>query len=289
MPYFDGRSAIANEKAESASVGNLRFAARKDEENFSAPVGYKTLDAAQEPIAIFVLISSNAYRLQVGPRVRFGKNHGAGYLAACEFRKVFVFDFVGRKRVDGFGNSLQTKHVHKGTVAARDNFRRHRINERRAVDSAVLAGKGKALKIGQTHLIQVLLNERMKRNRLILIKGVSLSVDRFGIFRQNISGNVADDLENSAVVVDSVVYIARQIVGVAVRRFTLLYRGNVFQIEIIEQELDILIVGVKIGHKILNFLGDICAARIEKETPVLYNNYASSNSPFFMRESNFSV
>ncbi len=57
-----------------------------------------------------------------------------------------------------------------------------------------------------------------------------------------------DDLQGTAVVVHRVRTVQRRVVGVAVFRVQFLELGDLFEIDVVEQELDVLVVEEEVPH-----------------------------------------
>ncbi len=92
----------------------------------------------------------------------------------------------------------------------------HGVDQVRAVYSAVLSRQGESHHVGLYKPLEILLNQRVERDRAVLVQRVAFVVDLLGIGSDHVAGHVADDLQNAAIVVHRVGLVRRRVIGVAV-------------------------------------------------------------------------
>ena len=90
--------------------------------------------------------------------------------------------------------------------------------------------------------------QRVQRDGAVFVQRVAFAIDRFRVGRDRLAGDRADDLERAAVIVDRVGRVQRRVIGVAVFRVQFLQTGDLLQVDVIEQELDVLVVEKKVRH-----------------------------------------
>ena len=142
--------------------------------------------------------------LQVAAGVGLGEHHRAGHFAAAEPRQHFVLDFVVGEGVDRLGDALQPEHVHQRGVGPADDFGGHGVDEAGAVQPAVLPRQGEAHQVGLGEPLEVLLHQRVERDRAVVVERVAFAVDLLGVGGDHVAGHFADDFQHAAVVVHGV-------------------------------------------------------------------------------------
>ena len=189
--------------------------------------------------------------LQVAAGVGLGQHHRAGHFAAREPRQNFVANRIAGEGVDRLGDALQPEHVHHRGVGPADDFGGHRVHQAGAIQPAVLPRQREAHHVGLREPIEVLLHQRMERDRAVVVQRVPLVVDLLGVRGDHFGGHLADDFQNAAIVIDRVGRvqrgIARGIVG-RVDEIVLLQPGQFGQVDMIEQELDVVVIEKEIRH-----------------------------------------
>ena len=94
-------------------------------------------------------------------------------------------------------------------------------------------------------------HQRVQRDGAVVVQRVALAVDLLGVGGDHLAGHLADDLQNAAIVVDRVGRVARGVAGrivVRVGEIVLLQPGQLGQVDMIEQELDVVVIEKEIRH-----------------------------------------
>ncbi len=166
-------------------------------------------------------------------------------------RQRFVLDFVVGEGVDRLGDALQAEHVHQRGVGPADHFGGHRVDEAGAIQPAVLARQGEAHQVGLGEPLEVLLHQRVQRDGAVVVERVAFAVDLLGVGGDHFAGHLADDLQHAAVVVHGVGRVLRRVAGGIVGRVdeaVLLDPGQLGQIDMVEEELDVVVIEKEIRH-----------------------------------------
>ena len=151
---------------------------------------------------------------------------------------------------------MQAEHVHQRGVGPADHLGGHRVDQAGAVQPAVLARQGEAHQVGLGEPVEVLLHQRVQRDRAVVVERVALVVDLLGVGGDHLAGHLADDLQDAAVVVDGVGGVARGVarrIVAGVGEVVLLDRGQLGQVDVVEEELDVVVIEKEIRHGKLRY------------------------------------
>ena len=91
----------------------------------------------------------------------------------------------------------------------------------------------------------------MQRDRAVVVERVAFVVDLLGVGGDHFAGHLADDLQHAAVVVHRVGGVLRGVAGRIVGRvdeIVLLDRGQLAQVDMVEEELDVVVVEKEVRH-----------------------------------------
>ena len=91
----------------------------------------------------------------------------------------------------------------------------------------------------------------MERHGAVLVQRVAFVVDLLGVGGDHFAGHFADDLQHAAVVVHGVGGVARRVARRIVGRVcetVLLNLGQLAQVDVVEEELDVFVIEKEIRH-----------------------------------------
>jgi hypothetical protein len=169
----------------------------------------KRFTPVQPPGAVIVLPRAEAHRLQVAARVRLGQHHRAGDLALGELGQILVLEPVVGERVDRLGDALQAEDVHQRGIGPADHLHRHSVDQIGAIQSAVPPRQGEPHQVGLGQGLEVLADPRAQRDRSVVVQAVALVIDLLAARSDTVGRDIADDLEDAAIVVDGISRIHR--------------------------------------------------------------------------------
>ena len=203
-------------------------------------------------MALLVLIGPQAHRLQVAAGVGLGEHHRAGHFAAGEARQGFVLDRVAGEGVDRLGDALQAEEVHQRAVGPADDFGGHGVDQIGAVQPAVLPRQREAHQVGLAQRLEVVRPPRVERDGAVVVELVAFLVDCLGVGGDHLAGDLADDVQDAAVVVDRRrrrrAGRSRHIAALAVGEIVLLDPGHLGHVEVLEEELDVVVIEKEVRH-----------------------------------------
>ena len=80
----------------------------------------------------------------------------------------------------------------------------HRVNHAGAIQPAVFPRQRKTHHVGLGQPLEVLLNERVERDRAVLVERVPLAIDSLRVAGDRLGCHFADDFQHPPVIVDDV-------------------------------------------------------------------------------------
>ena len=254
------RPALHQEQAQPAPVGDLRLAAGQHQQHLAAAVGDESLHAADEPVALGVLpdggglfgggvVAGGLDRLEVAAGVRLGEDHRPGPLAAGHAGQVLLLDRLIREGVDGLGDALEAVEVHQRGVGPADDVVAHRVDQVGAVQPAEAVRQREAHQVGLAEAVQGPLDARGAGDRAVGVEGVAQLVGLLGRGGDCLGGQLAQDGEDSPVVVHRVGGVGRGEVKLAGVREVVLHDGRQARhVHVLKEKLDVLVVREEVCH-----------------------------------------